>query len=201
MRVKTPDLEEKRDVTLSNHCAAAEVLLQTLQVNIKAGGKTRQVRALIDSRSQRSYLLKKIAHEMNLKPIEMKNIIHSEFGGIWEKELKGKNITLTDHGRGCPDIELLIGADFCGHLFSGNIWTLECGLVAYETKLGWLIMGKVPGLKQEDTSAHLVTSLLIKNSSVADLWKMLTLGIMDPVETKSKEEMEKNAVERRGNIL
>ncbi|GFU93829.1 transposon Tf2-6 polyprotein [Trichonephila clavipes] len=175
---------------------------------------------------------------MNLKPIEMKNIIHSAFGGstlqkqdhtvyeitlqnvnrgfsfdiqvldqpimcgkiprinkgIWEKELKGKNITLTDSGRGCPDIELLIGADFCGQLFSGNIWTLECGLVTYETKLGWLIMGKVPGLKQ-DTSADLVTSLLLKNSSVADLWKMETLGIMDPVETKSKEEMEKNAVE------
>ncbi|GFU94161.1 integrase catalytic domain-containing protein [Trichonephila clavipes] len=56
-------------------------------------------------------------------------------------------------------------------------------------------MGKVPGLKQEDTSAYLVTSLLLKNSSVADLWKMETQGIMDPVETKSKEEMEKNAVE------
>ncbi|GFY26470.1 hypothetical protein TNCV_2878021 [Trichonephila clavipes] len=56
-------------------------------------------------------------------------------------------------------------------------------------------MGKVPGLKQEDTSAYLVTSLLLKNSSVADLWERETLGIMDPVETKSKEEMEKNAVE------
>ncbi|GFY53283.1 uncharacterized protein TNIN_161931 [Trichonephila inaurata madagascariensis] len=180
MRVKTPDLEEKWDVTLSNHCAAEEVLLQTLHVNIKAGGKTRRVRALIDSGSQRSYLLKKTAHEMNLKPTEMKNIIHSVCNGstlqkqdhrvyeiilqnvnrgfsfdiqvldqpiicgkiprinkgIWEKELKEKNITLTDHGRGCPDIELLIGDYFCGHLFSGNIWTLECVLVAYETKLG-----------------------------------------------------------------
>ncbi|GFS81484.1 transposon Tf2-6 polyprotein [Trichonephila clavipes] len=56
-------------------------------------------------------------------------------------------------------------------------------------------MGKVPGLKREDTSVHLVTSLLIKNSSIADLWKMEILEIMDPVETKSKEEMEKNAVE------
>ncbi|GFY40163.1 hypothetical protein TNIN_11811 [Trichonephila inaurata madagascariensis] len=39
MRVKTSDLKEKLDVSLSNHCAA-EVLLQTLQVNIKAGSKT-----------------------------------------------------------------------------------------------------------------------------------------------------------------
>ncbi|GFT49783.1 pro-Pol polyprotein [Trichonephila clavipes] len=119
----------------------------------------------------------------------------SNLTGIWEKELKGKNITLTDHGSGCPDIELLIGGDFCGHLFSGNIWTLECGLVTYETKLGWLFIGKVPGLKQEDTFAYLVTSLLLKNNSVADLWKMETLRIMDPVKTKSKEEMETNAVE------
>ncbi|GFV91496.1 hypothetical protein TNCV_2384561 [Trichonephila clavipes] len=43
IRVKTPDLEEKRDVSLSNHCAEEEVLLQTLQVNIKAGGKTQRV--------------------------------------------------------------------------------------------------------------------------------------------------------------
>ncbi|GFY54490.1 pro-Pol polyprotein [Trichonephila inaurata madagascariensis] len=57
-------------------------------------------------------------------------------------------------------------------------------------------MGKVPGLKRKDTSAHLVTSLLIKkNSSIADLWEMEILGIMDPAETKSKEEMKKNAEE------
>ncbi|GFW53297.1 integrase catalytic domain-containing protein [Trichonephila clavipes] len=56
-------------------------------------------------------------------------------------------------------------------------------------------MGKVPGLKREDTSANLVTSLLIKNSSIADLCKMDILGIMDAVETKSKEEIEKNAVD------
>ncbi|GFR05536.1 hypothetical protein TNCT_272081 [Trichonephila clavata] len=71
--------------------------------------------------------------------------------GIWEKELKRKNITLTDHGRGCQDI------DFCGHLFSANIWTLECELVTHETKLGWVITGKIPGLKRENTYAHLVT--------------------------------------------
>ncbi|GFQ69467.1 hypothetical protein TNCT_310041 [Trichonephila clavata] len=42
-RFKTPDLEEKLNVSLSNHCAAEEVLFQTLQVDIKAGGKTRRV--------------------------------------------------------------------------------------------------------------------------------------------------------------
>ncbi|GFR16491.1 hypothetical protein TNCT_301431 [Trichonephila clavata] len=98
---------------------------------------------------------------MNLKPVEMKNILHSVFGGstlrrqdhrlyeitlqnvsngfnfdiqvldqpiicekiprinkeIGDKELKRKNITLTDHRRGYPDIELLIGADFCRHYY------------------------------------------------------------------------------------
>ncbi|GFQ65923.1 hypothetical protein TNCT_272951 [Trichonephila clavata] len=34
----------------------------------------------------------------------------------------------------------------------------------------------------------------MKNSSIADLWKVETLGIMDPVLTKSKEEIEKNTV-------
>ncbi|GFQ65924.1 DUF1758 domain-containing protein [Trichonephila clavata] len=158
-RVKTPDLEEKLKVSLSNHLAAKEVL-KAGEVNIKAGGKKRRVRSLIDSISQRSCLLKKTAQEMNLKPVEMKNIIHSVFGGstlqkqdhrlyeitlqnvnsglrfdiqvldqpiicgkisrinkgIWEKDLKRRNITFADHGRGCSDIELLIGTNFCGHL-------------------------------------------------------------------------------------
>ncbi|GFU53888.1 hypothetical protein TNCV_1882801 [Trichonephila clavipes] len=80
MRVKTSDLEEKLDVREFIKSLCSRRSSQNLQINIKAGGKIRRVRALIDSGSQRSYLLKKTAHEMNLKPIEMKNIIHSTFG-------------------------------------------------------------------------------------------------------------------------
>ncbi|GFQ85300.1 uncharacterized protein TNCT_323891 [Trichonephila clavata] len=49
-----------------------EVLLQILQVDIKPKSKTQKFRDLIDCAFQRSYLSKKTAQEMNLKPVEMK---------------------------------------------------------------------------------------------------------------------------------
>ncbi|GFY54489.1 DUF1758 domain-containing protein [Trichonephila inaurata madagascariensis] len=118
MRVKTPDLVEKRDVSLSNHCAA-KVFLQTLQVNIKAGGKTRRVRAFIDSGSQRLYLLKKTAHEMNLKFIEIKNIIHSVFGGsnLQKQDHRVYEITLQNGNSGFSfDIQVLDQPIICGKI-------------------------------------------------------------------------------------
>ncbi|XP_035221959.1 uncharacterized protein LOC118194854 [Stegodyphus dumicola] len=49
-------------------------------------------------------------------------------------------------------------------------------------------MGKMFDKNPVNTSANLITSLLIKNASIADLWNLDNLGIKDPVEIKSKEE-------------
>lgn len=56
--------------------------------------------------------------------------------GPWDKELKELGIWLSDYGEGQPTIELLIGADICGTLFTGKLHELSCGRVATETKLG-----------------------------------------------------------------
>ena len=40
-------------------------------------------------------------------------------------------------------IEGLIGADDYGKLFSGRREILQCGLVAIETHLGWIVTGKM----------------------------------------------------------
>ncbi|GFY33667.1 DUF1758 domain-containing protein [Trichonephila clavipes] len=124
MRVKTPDLEE--NVTLSNHCAG-EVLLETLQVDIKAGGKTRRVRALIGSGSLRSYLLKKTAQEMNLRSVEMKIIIHSVFGGstLQKDDHRLYEITLQNVNSGYSfDIPVLDQPIICGKIprINKGIW-------------------------------------------------------------------------------
>ncbi|GFR05534.1 hypothetical protein TNCT_272071 [Trichonephila clavata] len=47
MRVKTLDLEEKLDVSLSNHCAAEEVLHKTLLVDIQAGARQEEFELLL----------------------------------------------------------------------------------------------------------------------------------------------------------
>ncbi|GLV40247.1 hypothetical protein CBL_07157 [Carabus blaptoides fortunei] len=41
-------------------------------------------------------------------------------------------------------VELLIGADVAGKLFTGNRQILKSGLVAFETLLGWTVVGKAP---------------------------------------------------------
>ncbi|XP_071036397.1 uncharacterized protein [Parasteatoda tepidariorum] len=82
--------------------------------------------------------------------------------GPWLKDLK---IWITDYGECQPEIELLIGADICGQLFTGNMYELECGLTTIETKLGWII---------EESSK--------RNRK----W----ICISDPIETKSRKELE-----------
>ncbi|XP_054713053.1 uncharacterized protein LOC129222563 [Uloborus diversus] len=163
-----------------------EVLLQNTLVNIEANGKRKLVRALLDSGSQNSHILKITVVEMGLKPMARRNLAHSVFGGgttsvkdhgrykitlkplngtfyldiqvldqqticgevprlkrgPWDVELSKKKIWITDSGKGLPDIELLIGADFCGELFTGKMEHLQCGLIACETHLGLASNGK-----------------------------------------------------------
>ncbi|GFX11763.1 DUF1758 domain-containing protein [Trichonephila clavipes] len=58
------------------------------------------------------------------------------------KELRGKNIHLTDSSCEGAEIDLLIGADVMGKLLTGNVVTLHLGLTAVESKLSWTVFGK-----------------------------------------------------------
>jgi len=40
-----------------------------------------------------------------------------------------------------------------------------------------------------------VTSLLIQNTVISDLWRLDTLGIRDPAETRSRHELEQAALD------
>ncbi|WP_253302409.1 DUF1759 domain-containing protein [Wolbachia endosymbiont of Psylliodes chrysocephala] len=59
----------------------SETLLQTLKVKLYAGKKCKIVRILLDSASQRSYVTKKCAEEMNLLKLGEENIVQGVFGG------------------------------------------------------------------------------------------------------------------------
>jgi hypothetical protein len=76
---KPQKFEVKQNTTLSNYCCAEEILLQTLQVYLEASGKRRKVSALIDTGSQRSYILKKTA--MGYTLVGSQSLIHTLFGG------------------------------------------------------------------------------------------------------------------------
>ncbi|KAF6207540.1 hypothetical protein GE061_015987 [Apolygus lucorum] len=58
--------------------------------------------------------------------------------GPWLCELKQRGIQLSDQGEGPVDV--LIGADVAGKIWTGRRIVLKCGLVAMETVLGWTLM-------------------------------------------------------------
>ena len=107
--------------------------------------------------------------------------------GPWTKELKSMNIILNDCEEKSSGIDVLIGADVLGRLFTGKRKILSGGLVATETYLGWTLMGKttLPAEKEDATMA--VIAMFVNNASISDLFSLDVLGITDPTETESRK--------------
>ena len=104
----------------------------------------------------------------------------------WLDFLKEKNIVLTDVASNRKNIDILIGADVAGKLFTGARHALTNGLTAIETLLGWTVMGEPKKSEHEESSALMATSLYLSQADVSDMWKLDTIGIKDPVSKKSE---------------
>lgn len=114
--------------------------------------------------------------------------------GPWLNELKQHSIELSDVQHPRTTIDILIGADVAAKLWTGRKLELSSGLVAMETSLGWTLSGKLPNTNDDNTDgnvAMLVTSLLIKEANINDLWDLDTLGIKDPTEKVNQEELDR----------
>ncbi|KFM75279.1 hypothetical protein X975_15682, partial [Stegodyphus mimosarum] len=237
---KTGDSPEVLQSTITNECSP-DIALMTLEVNI-IGDETKRVRVLLDTGSQKSYILSSTAKELNLKPVSTESLAHTLFGGAYIEakphqkfhirlcspnskeilelefldqeiicgnvprvpknllltELKQNKIWLSDLGAGPTKIELLIGSDVYGRLLTGRIKQLQGGLTAVETKLGWTVCGPVENSAQTTLPVYTQTfksNLVIGEMKVQELWKLETIGIMDPVKTLSKKKEEELAYE------
>jgi hypothetical protein len=115
--------------------------------------------------------------------------------GSWLKELRSKNIRLSDFESDSEEIEILVGSDYYGKLLTGKIVHLSCGLLAMETVLGWTLSGRVPKMASNFAMFNLFHSLLSLQSSVADLWSLELLGIKDPAQVKTVKEREEQTKE------
>lgn len=74
------------EIKKSTSCVVSNfgsVLLQTLVVKLSDpfGGRVKEVRALIDTGSERSYVVKHLAQELGYKPINTVSVRHALFGG------------------------------------------------------------------------------------------------------------------------
>ncbi|GFU05692.1 DUF1758 domain-containing protein [Trichonephila clavipes] len=163
--------------------ATNEVILQTLVVNVHDIKRERKARAIIDTGSQKSYILRSTAEELGFNLQREEEFRHSLFGGTktriakngsWIHELKTKSIFLTNIQENTGPIEVLLGADVAGKLITGRREELKTGLVAFETKLGWTLMGKVPRYTdKKDTSMNIVTMLSQEDIPVSSLKDLL----------------------------
>ncbi|GFY27138.1 putative tick transposon [Trichonephila clavipes] len=86
--------------------------------------------------------------------------------GPWTLELAERGIHITDIDCVNSQIDLLIGSDFAGNIYTGKIQKLRTGIFSMETKLGWVLMGKSQTTGDENSIAALVTSLLVHNQEI-----------------------------------
>lgn len=117
-------------------------------------------------------------------------MIPSVFQGPWVEELKLHDIHLSDMGDAVP-IDILIGADAVGKLYTGRKLILKSGLEVFETYLGWVLMGKVPESNSNIASSMLnsTLSLFANDKSISNLWELDVLGILNPSEKVLREEI------------
>ncbi|GFT35291.1 integrase catalytic domain-containing protein [Trichonephila clavipes] len=233
---------------LANQACTSEVLLQTLVVMLQNGNHKSLVRALIDTGSQKSYILKSTAENLGFKYEGEEEFVHSLFGGSktkmyrhkcynicltdidnyytcnlnvydqeiicnnvpsirhgpWINELKNRKINLSDSGHKLGGkIEILLGADVAGKLLTGTMFYLKSGPVAIKTKLGWTLMGKTYRNETKFDKNHFMnaTSMFVNDMCISDLWKLDSLDITDPVETKTKLEIQKKLGGSLGNWI
>ena len=234
---KSANDQPKVKVINETNCASLSryptVFLQTLRVKLQCNGKELEVRALIDTGSQHSYILSEIAKKMGYKPIDSLMMNHLLFGGsrnnlvshhryevklsdldntsnysfialdqavicesvpkvrkgTWCDELSALNISLSDISSDSDNIALLIGSDIAGKLKTGHVRQLACGMTAEETRLGWVLSGKVPG-HHEVGDAVTTISMFVRDCNVENLWSLDAIGIKDPIMLKTQVEQE-----------
>nr|XP_022907792.1 uncharacterized protein LOC111419242 [Onthophagus taurus] len=224
---KTHDVTVNETLTCTNS-TNTHVFLQTLRVKLCGVGGSRNVRALIDTGSQNTYILKSTALALGYQSKRREKIIHCLFGGAtsqenhecyevtamyknykcsfealsqsvictdiapvfdgpWMQELDRMGIHVTDKYDPAP-IELLIGSDVAGRLYTGKRHILSSGLVAVETLYGWTLMGRIP-LNTSRSATMTSISLFVRDASITRLWQLDVLGITDPTEHKSRQEV------------
>ncbi|GFW09694.1 glutamate-gated chloride channel [Trichonephila clavipes] len=83
-------------------------------------------------------------------------------------------------------IQILIEAYIAGKVITDNHLELGSGLTAFETKLGWTVIGR----ENDQSLSLLVTSMLLTSVCIPELWALDSLGITNPSEKKTTIELQ-----------
>ncbi|GFQ98445.1 integrase catalytic domain-containing protein [Trichonephila clavata] len=115
------------------------------------------------------------------------NDVPSISHGPWIKELICQISVIFGEG-----IEISIGADVAGKLLTETMFYLKSGPVAIKTKLGWTLMGNENKLDKNNFMN--VTSIIVNDICISERWKLDSLGITDPLETKTTLEIQRETI-------
>ena len=144
---KSSEQKKKEEVvtTQANLNCTEEVLLQTLIVTLHSGGREKKVRVLCDPGSQHSYILKRTAEELSLKPTAEVKLRHTLFSGRnyvqqhfkYRVDLKrldhknqnetGSEIEVLDQNQICEDVPRLTKGPWMEELKKRKIWFSDVG--------------------------------------------------------------------------
>lgn len=166
-----------------------ESLIHSLFGNIKTESYKHKEYNIVLSRIDGDY-------KCRFKALDQKEIcdnIPSIQSSLVREELQYADVYISDLGKFDMKVEVLIGADIAGKLLTGKKIQLKSGLVAIETLLGWTIMGRMNDTSQEscERSVEILKSIQMFCGScdISNLWRLDSIGINDPVETKMSEEL------------
>ncbi|KAJ8964444.1 hypothetical protein NQ317_013854 [Molorchus minor] len=167
------------DQALANNTTSSHVFLQTLLVQVSGQKGSRMVRTLIDTGSQRTYILKSTAQELGCVWKRQERLIHCLFGGV-ETEQKHDcyEVKLNTNGYTCS-LEALDQVKICNDI-----------LPACEGP--WLEELRELGIQIFDLKHRAPVELLIgadvADAPIANLWELDVLGITEPSEKHSRQE-------------
>ncbi|UYV84341.1 hypothetical protein LAZ67_X001896 [Cordylochernes scorpioides] len=191
---------------MANQVCTNNISLMTLIVKIKGPKRFKMVRVLLDSGSQKSYIKRSLAKELDLPKVGEVKLNKFLFGGQTTGEKVHSifyfQLDNVDEGKAFK-MEALEETIICGDISpietGPRQWELDTkGITLSKADnnkteidilivLGWTLIGNTSSERPE-TSAQMVITLLTTQQRIASLWELETIGIRDPTEVISEKE-------------
>ncbi|UYV74213.1 hypothetical protein LAZ67_11002500, partial [Cordylochernes scorpioides] len=146
-------------VSFSRLSASSLILLQTLKIKVEGATSAKVVRALLDTGSQRSYILSKTAQDLGLSPIGQESLKHVVFGGHTSESVHQEYRVNLGHASGnfkmvaklldqqkiCGSLPRLSRGPWLKELKARRIWVPDIGKddMEIEILLGCDVLGSI----------------------------------------------------------
>ncbi|UYV69519.1 hypothetical protein LAZ67_6003889 [Cordylochernes scorpioides] len=146
-------------VSFSGLSASSLILLQTLKIKVEGATSAKVVRALLDTGSQRTYILSKTAQDLGLSPIGQESLKHVVFGGHTSESVHQEYRVNLGHASGnfkmvaklldqqkiCGNLPRLSRGPWLKELKARRIWVPDIGKddMEIEILLGCDVLGSI----------------------------------------------------------